>query len=394
MKIKRFTVALLSNTSWSIYNFRLGLIQQLQKAGIHIVVIAPRDAYSDKLEQLGCTFEPISLHQYGTNPFQDIKYLQQVGKLFSKYAINFLITYTIKPNIYANLAARLYGIPGIAVVTGLGHLFTKKSWKTVIARLLYKIALFPNRQVWFLNQEDRQFFINSKIVRTAQTDYLPSEGIDTQFFTPDNRRIPIGTFTFLFAGRLMDEKGVRDFANAARIIKSKYPQAKFEILGFIESDFPHAVSREELQNWEAEGILNYLGETDNMRHHLNRADCVVLPSYYREGVPRILLEAASMELPVITTDNVGCRDIIRHNYNGFLCKKRDIHSLAYWMKQMLHLSPEKRLIMGRRSRNLVVNIFQEELIVNRYLAVLEQYASIVPPLREEALVPVVQLEAK
>jgi len=119
-----------------------------------------------------------------------------------------------------------------------------------------------------------------------------------------------------------------------------------------------------------------------------------LPSYYREGVPRILLEAASMELPVITTDNVGCRDIIRHNYNGFLCKKQDVNNLAYWMEQMLNTSPEKRQAMGRRGRNLVLNVFREELIVNRYLAVLERYAAVQPAMRQDALIPVVQLEAK
>lgn len=396
MNIKRFTVALLSNTSWSIYNFREGLIRQLLQADIRVVIIAPRDAYSDKLEDLGCIFEPITLHQYGTNPLQDFQYFRQLARLFSKYSINFLISYTIKPNVYGNLAARLHGIPGIAVVTGLGHLFTVMSWKTTIARWLYRLALRSDRQVWFLNKEDQQLFLDSKIVKASQTDYLPSEGIDTHFFTPDRiqNNFNSDSFTFLFAGRLMDEKGVRDFADAARLVKSKHPQVNFEILGFVESDFPHAISRAELTAWEAEGILRYLGETDHMKKHLNRVQCVVLPSYYREGVPRILLEAASMELPIITTDNVGCRDIVHHNYNGYLCKKRDVPDLAHWMEQMLCTPSEKRQAMGRRGRNLVLTIFQEERIVNRYLSILKQYASITPPLRVEAFTPIVQLEAK
>lgn len=396
MKIKRFTIALLSNTSWSIYNFREGLIRHLLEAGINVVIIAPRDSYSARLEQLGCIFEEIELNQYGTNPIQDIRYFRQVAKLFSKYSINFLITYTIKPNVYGNLAARLFRIPGIAVVTGLGHLFTVVSWKTTIAKWLYRIALRPGRQVWFLNKEDQQLFLNSKIVKAKQTDYLPSEGVDTNFFKPaENKIIANNTsFTFLFAGRLMDEKGVRDFANAARIVKNKYPEVNFEILGFIESNFPHAISRAELQAWENEGILKYLGETDNMKHHLNRVQCVVLPSYYREGVPRILLEAASMELPVITTDNVGCRDIVRHNFNGYLCKKKDMDSLSHWLEQMYLTKPEKRQIMGRRGRNLVLNIFQEELIVNRYLASIRKHAYIKPQLRAIKLEAIVQLEVK
>ncbi len=394
MKINRLTVALLSNTSWSIYNFRAGLIKQLLRSGIRVVVIAPEDAYSDRLREWGCSFEPVQLDQYGTNPLQDLQYFRQLGRIFGKYPINFIITYTIKPNIYGHMAARLHGIPGLAVVTGLGHLFTAVSWKTVVARLLYRLALRPRRKVWFLNQEDRQLFLDYKIVRAAQTDYLPSEGIDDQVFAPSEKSADPTPFTFLFAGRLMDEKGVRDFAAAARLVKSQHPQVQFEILGFIESDFPHAVSRQELQEWENEGILRYLGETDNMAQHLNRVQCVVLPSYYREGVPRILLEAASMELPVISTDNVGCRDIARHNYNGYLCAKRDVRGLAHCMEQMLQLPPEKRQAMGRRGRNLVLHNFREALVVNRYLAVLEQYFSIIPMARQETLAPIVQMEIK
>lgn len=376
-RISSCTVALVSNTSWSIYNFRAGLIQQLLLENIKVVIIAPQDAYSAKLQEWGCVFESVDLNKYGSNPVHDLRFCWQIGKILRKHAINFLITYTIKPNIYANLVARWYRIPSIALVTGLGHLFTIHSWKTTIATWLYWLALRTVAQVWFLNREDLQFFTQKRIVKNQQARYLPSEGVDTEQFsrsTPKTiKSSKDKSFTFLFAGRLLDEKGVREYVTAARIVKATYPQVKFEILGFIEDDFPYAVTAKELATWHKEGVIAYLGTTDNIEAHLERVDCVVLPSYYREGVPRILLEAASMQLPIITTDNVGCKDIVKHGQNGFLCRKKDAAHLAFWMEKMIQLPAKERMQMGTNGRLITHHSFREELIFNRYLNVLQQY---------------------
>jgi glycosyltransferase involved in cell wall biosynthesis len=376
-RISSCTVALVSNTSWSIYNFRAGLIQQLLLENIKVVIIAPQDAYSAKLQEWGCVFEPVNLNKYGTNPVHDLRFCWQIGKILRKHAINFLITYTIKPNIYANLVARWYRIPSIALVTGLGHLFTIRSWKTTIATWLYWLALRTVAQVWFLNREDMQYFTQKRIVKNRQARYLPSEGVDTEQFSRSNPKAikpsKDKSFTFLFAGRLLDEKGVREYVAAARRVKTTHPYVKFEILGFIEDDFPYAVTAKELAIWHKEGVIAYLGTTDNIEAHLERVDCVVLPSYYREGVPRILLEAASMQLPIITTDNVGCKDIVKHGYNGFLCRKKDEQDLAYWINQMLTLTAIERHKMGMNGRIITHRLFREDLIINRYLAILQQY---------------------
>lgn len=376
--IPPYTVALVANTSWSIYNFRAGLIRQLLAEKVKVVIIAPTDKYSAKLTALGCVFESVDLEPYSTNPLKDLKFCWQISKILKKHHIQFLISYTIKPNIYTNFVARWHRIPSIAVVTGLGHLFTLTSWKTVVAKWLYKMALQKVPQVWFLNKEDLHFFVQQHLIRSPQAQYLPSEGIDSEYFKyKKNQSVYLNDsnrpFTFLFAGRLMDEKGIRDYVEAARIVKKTYPQVQFEILGFVEENFPYAVTAQELAAWEKEGIIHYLGSTDQIKTHLQQVNCVVLPSYYREGVPRILLEAASMQLPIITTDNVGCKDIVKHGYNGFLIKKREVQDLVFWLQQMLQLPESERMQMGENGRALVQRFFREDLIIDCYLSVLNQY---------------------
>ncbi len=375
------TIAFVSNTSWSIYNFRAGLIKKLLAERIPILIIAPPDEYSTKLEDMGCIFEPVKLEQYGTNPLKDLHFCLQLSRIFQKYTIHFLITYTIKPNIFANLVARWHQVPSIAVITGLGHLFTIPSWKTLLVKQLYRFAFQKVAQTWFLNKEDMHFFIRKRIVKTKQAQYLPSEGIDTNYFKKVLHLKTSATsppFTFLFAGRLMDEKGIREYVQAARLLKAKYPEVRFEILGFIEPHFPYAVTQEELLTWQQEGIIQYLGTTDTIETYLNRVNCVILPTYYREGVPRILLEAASLEIPMIATDNVGCKDIVRHDYNGFLCNKKDVIDLAYWMEKMLQLSEKKRKVMGANGRLVAHCYFREELVIERYLSVLQHYMNLNP----------------
>ena len=365
-------IAIMSNTSWSIYNFRYGLIKTLIESGISVVIIAPEDEYSEQLKSLGCEFQKIQLKNYSINPFWDLFYLFQLFFLLRKKHIDYVISYTIKPNIYGSMACRLLSIPNLAIVTGLGHLFTQLSWKTYIAKMLYRLSLSSTPQVWFLNREDRNTFLDLNIVKKEKTFILPSEGINTAFFQKNSYAGRSPDFNFLFAGRLMEEKGIYDFVEAAKIIKEECPQINFIILGFLGEGYPHAISQSQINQWEREGIIQFKGATANIKKHLEKVDCVVLPSYYREGVPRILLEAASMQIPIITTDNVGCREVIQHGKNGFVCKPKDPASLAYWMKAMIDTPLEKREQMGKKGRILVQSKFREEYIIEHYFIALEK----------------------
>jgi len=371
MSNKSRRIAVLSNTSWSIFNFRYGLLKSLLDSGVKVVIVAPRDEYSQRLENMGCEFEPTPLKNYSTNPFWDLLYTIQLFRILRRKKINFVISYTIKPNIYGSLACRLLNIPNLAVVTGLGHLFTQINWKTEVAKILYRLSLQYSHQVWFLNREDRQAFIRLSIVPEQKTFILPSEGVDTSYFRKNQFAGRSPDFNFLFAGRLMEEKGIHDFVLAAQLVKERYPHINFIILGFLGEGYPHAISKGQLLQWEKEGWIQFRGATSNIKKHLETVDCVVLPSYYREGVPRILLEAASMEIPIITTDNVGCREVIQHGDNGFVCKPRDAESLAYWMTTMINMPIKKREEMGERGRSLVVKKFKEQFIINQYFLTLE-----------------------
>lgn len=360
-------IALVSNTSWSIYNFRKGLIVNLIQQGYHVIIIAPEDGYQSRLEDLGCSFVSVKLKNYSINPFWDLYYFLQLYFILQQQRIDFLITYTIKPNIYGSLAARLLRIPNLSAITGLGLLFIKDNWKTKVAKILYRFSLKKTKQVWFLNREDRRTFVRLRIVKPEQTFILPSEGVNTRYFQRDKFIGRRPHFSFLFAGRLIPEKGIYDFVEAARLVRENYPEVSFDVLGFIGKEFPSAISLEQLRGWEKEGLITYHGSTDHIKHFLNKTDCVVLPSYYKEGVPRILLEAASMEIPIITTDNVGCREVIHHDWNGYVCKNQDPASLAYWMEQLISCSVEQRDKMGQNGRELILQKYDECFIINYYL---------------------------
>lgn len=380
-------IALLSNTAWSMFNFRKGLMQALVSAGYKVIVIAPRDKYASQIETWGCTFEHVTINRYHGNFVDDWRYIRQLYRVFKKHHVQFVISYTIKPNIFGSMLAHVLGIPAIAVITGLGQLFTNPSWKTQLVKPLYKLALRAVHQIWFLNREDQAIFQSLQLCTAEKSVYLPSEGVDTVHLTKSylNGKSP-EHFTFLFAGRLMEEKGIREYVAAAETIRRQFPKVNFDILGFIETGYPTAISEAEILGWQNKGVIRFHGATDDIKEALQNSDCLVLPSYYREGVPKILLEAASMEKTIITTDNVGCRDIVQHGVNGFLCQSKNADNLAHWMEQILLLPYPERRRMGSNSRELVVRQFEETLIVNRYLATLQQFLPL-PITRPESTTP-------
>lgn len=367
-------VALVANTSWAIYNFRLGLIRKLKTEGYQVLIIAPEDEYVNCLINEGCSYEPIFLDKYGTHPLKELKSLRAFIKIYRRHNIDFIFHYTIKPNIYGSLAAAYLKIPSIAVVTGLGQLFTNPSWKTKVAEVLYKIAFYKVNQVWFLNESDASIFSQLKIVTDAKIKYLPSEGIDTKHFQQyAYGLLSNGSFKFLLAARIIAEKGIRIYMEAARLLKNKGIKVEFQLLGFIEPDNPQGISKQEIEGWEGEGLIRYLGSTDDIRLYLQKIDCLVLPTYYREGVPRILMEGASMQIPLIATDNVGCRLVVEDGVNGFLCLKKDAKSLALCMEKMMALSFEERAHFGLLGRRRVYTLFHERVVIKKYLRALKSY---------------------
>lgn len=361
-------IIFVSNTAWSIYNFRIDLIKYLEKNNYDVIVIAPYDDSVEKIKEI-CTYINIKLDRKGINVFNDLKFLYRLFKLYIDLDPDIIFHYTIKPNIYGSIASKFANKTSVAVVTGLGYSFIKENLITKISKLLYKISLKHSNEVWFLNKEDFNQFLEMNLIKKEKGYILKGEGINTDKYSPDlfkKKLEPKNNIKFLLIGRMIYDKGVKEFVNAAKIIKKRYKNVKFELLGPIDYDYSNSIDKETLLNWNKDKSINYLGETDDVRKYINQSDCVVLPSY-REGVPRTLLEAASMETPLIATDVPGCRDVIDNNVNGFLCKVEDYKDLANKMEIFINLSKIEKKIMGKKGRKKVKKEFDIDIIIEKYL---------------------------
>ncbi|WP_022670501.1 glycosyltransferase family 4 protein [Hippea alviniae] len=363
-------VAVSSNTCWSIYNFRLGLIKKLSEH-YDVFIVAPKDKYSEEIEKLGFKFYDIKMDRKGKNPLVDFETLLEYYKIYKKIKPDIALHFTIKPNIYGNLVCKVLNIPTINNITGLGHVFSNQTLLTKIVVSMYKVAL-KNSFVFFQNSEDRNMFLELGIVDNRSSDVLPGSGVNVEFFKAVNQKRKGERFTFLFIGRMLKEKGVKEYIKAAGIIKSKYKDVNFLLVGKVDENDLEYVSLSELAMWEKQGVVRYLGETDNPKDVIAKADCVVLPTYYKEGVPKVILESLSMEKPVVTTDVPGCRDAVKNGVNGFLCKPKDVKDLTEKMEKMVNFTEDERRKMGKIGREIVKEKFNEDIVIRKYLNIIEK----------------------
>lgn len=366
ISLKNKRIAFVSNSAWSVYNFRLDVIRQLRKMGYRVTVITPDDGYSQKLVAEGCDFVAVDFDNKTENPVSDYLFYRRLRRLYGQLKPDFIFHYVAKPNIYGSLAAGAEGIPSVAVVTGLGYPFAKRNLLFRIIKTLYKRALRNVHEVWFLNNEDAKVFVSERIVGIGKIKVLPGEGVNTDHFHPSANTESLQVFEFLMSTRLLKSKGIFLYADAARILKRKHYNVSFSLLGFFEKNHPDSISQEDLDNWEKEKLIKYHGFADDVRPYLANADCFVFPSFYNEGVPRCLMEAASMELPIITSLNRGCKEVVLNNSNGFIVNMQDPFDLADKMERMIQLSAEDRARMGKNGRQLVLKKFGMAKIVQEY----------------------------
>jgi len=364
-------IAIIANTTWNIYNFRLNIIRKLISEGHDVIVMSPVDKFITYTEMIPeVTHIPIRhLHRDSVNPINDLRLFLELMHLYRKHRPDLILHYTVKPNIYGGFAARLLGIPSIAVITGLGYSLMHEGWINVITRLLYKVALPCHRKVIFENSDDKTLFEEAGLVSTSKSLSIKGCGVDTSFFSPNGDGRAQGIVTFTFIGRLLYDKGVKEFIEAARIVKEKNKQVQFWLIGDLDKENPSSVRNDDLVKWMRDPSIHYHGATENIRKFIEKSDCVVLPSY-REGMPRVIMEAMAMERPVITTDTAGCRETVDENVNGFLVPVKNPAALAHAMNDFILLDETSRIQMGKAGRQKVIKEFDDKIIADQLYAML------------------------
>ena len=368
---KNKKIIISANTAWNIVNFRSTLIKKLVAEDLDVIILAPYDESVDRLIDLGCIVKNLPMESRGTNLIKEILLFVSYIKVFMTENPSAYLGFTIKPNLYGSIAARICKIPTINNITGLGTIYIKKSWKTVLANFLYKIALRESVKVFFQNQDDLNYFLARKIVPPDVADKVPGSGVDLVKFSykPIYKKNKI---RFILISRLLAEKGIEEYITAARIISEYQPNTEFFLLGSTNKDAGTKTLDAQSCRWISDQTVRYLGRTDDVREHLYAADCVVLPSY-REGVPRILLEAAAVGRPTITTSAPGCKEVVDDGITGFICSVADPIDLAQKMKNFLFLTDIQRVNMGSLAREKMEREFDEQFVLKKYMSEMKQF---------------------
>lgn len=358
------------NTAWNLVNFRAGLIRALVEDGFEVVAAAPTDDFAPQLAALGARYVDLPMDNGGTNPVRDAQLWWRFRQLFKAERPDVYLGYTVKPNVYGSMAAHSLGIPVVNNIAGLGAVFISQSPVTKVVKQLYRTALKRSAHVFFQNPDDRGLFVDEGLVAKGVTSLIPGSGIDLNRFYPlADRGVPGEQMCFLLIARMLWDKGVGEYVEAARLLKNHYPQARFALLGFLDVQNPATISRAQVQQWVDEGVVEYWGTSTDVREQIAQADCVVLPSY-REGTPRTLLESAAMGRPLVTTNAVGCREVVDEGVNGYLCEVRSAGSLADAMKKIIQLPDHQRTAMGLRGREKMERQFDEKKVIDAYLGVI------------------------
>ena len=366
-------VILSANSSWYLYNFRSSTITALLNKNYSVICLSPKDNYSIQLKKLGAEWIDIKIDANGTNPFRDTLFLYQ---LFIKY-LNIrpiaVFNFTIKNNIYGAIAGHLAGIKTFSNITGLGTVFINKSFSSIIVKMLYKYSQSKPSKVFCQNEEDLYLLKLNNLVPHEKLTLLPGSGVNTNRFVPniDYLKGSHSKLRFLFAGRMLKDKGLLELVSAVKKINEFEIKCELWLAGFTESENMSAIKISEINNWNKIPGVKWHGQTDKVEELLSQADVAVLPSY-REGMPRFLLEAGAMQIPSIATNVPGCRNIIENKFNGLLCEPKNQDALRDTILQMMQLSNSERLNMGLNARKLVLKKFDEKIVIEKTLQALNE----------------------
>lgn len=372
----RKSFAIIGNQAFSLLNFRSPLIRDIVSRGYIVYALAPDfdESTEEQVRQIGAVPISISLSRTGLNPARDLRDVVKLTRVLARLQPETVLSFSIKPVVYGTLAARFAGVRRrYALIAGLGYAFGESARSTKkakilhsLARGLYKLSLSQVRCVFMQNPDDAIDFVRMGIISRDKIQQVNGTGVDLSAWpalTPVEKPV-----TFLLAARLLAQKGIVEYAQAARIVKSKFPETRFILLGALDSN-PDGIARPLVERWVEEGTLEWAGHVD-VRPWLEQASVYVLPSYYREGIPRSIQEALASGRPVITTDAPGCRETVVDGLNGILVPPRDVDALVRAMLTF-HEQPELVQLMGRESRLIAEEKFDVRNINSIMIAAME-----------------------
>lgn len=366
-------ILFIDNGAHHLYG-QMHLIEAFERKGYSIVVLCPHDSdYVDKIKDKGYSVNIIHLNGKSRNPGTDLVLVGRILRKIKKISPALICSFTIKPNLYGAIAARRLKIPIIANITGLGYVFMKKNMLNNFVIRLYRYAFKKLDCAFFQNPDDQNLMVESKIFQPlTNVILLPGSGVNIEKFPYCDLADKQDKITFLFSGRLLYDKGLHELISAMKLVKQKYPDTRLVIIGNYFLANPNGVKHSVVESWVKDGIVEYLGMVQNVAEVMRDIDCMVLPSYYREGIPRVLMEACSMGKPIITVDNVGCREVIEDGVNGYMAQPRDVDTLAEAMIKFIELPYKEKLAMGKAGRKKMEREFDQKIVINKYLEAAKQ----------------------
>lgn len=367
-------IAIISNTTFNIYNFRIGLINHLISLGHRVYFVSPEDEYVPlvKAATKATYIELKSLSRKGYNPFRDLILCKEMYTIFRKLRINISLSFTIKPNIYSSFAGLFSGTKTILNMTGLGYVFMSDSFGNKVARTLYRMSLKCCDNIVFQNKSDQILLLENGFVKESKCVLINGSGISLNKYQKREPDIRPKYFTFLFIGRMLEDKGIRELIRASQSLWLEKPKFELHLVGAMDEGNPSSIQKEQMDRWLDQNVfIRYFGPKLDVIPLLQKCDAVVLPSY-REGIPRVLLEAMAMRKPFITTRVPGCEDVTIENVNGLLCNVKSVPSLKAALDKMLHLTQEERDKMGQTGWELAEEKYEEKRIVKDYEILIDQ----------------------
>lgn len=353
-------VLILVNHDVVIYNFRKELVERLLKEKYEVYISSPYGERIDDLVAMGCKHIKAKIARHGTNVIEELQLLHHYKKIIKEIKPNVVLSYTIKPNIYGGMACRMLKVPYIANITGLGTALENRGLMQNITIILYKIAFKKINCLFFQNTENRQFFID-KDIAVGKHRLIPGSGVNLERFNvlkyPSDE-----TIEFAFISRIMKEKGIDQYIEAALFIKNKYPNTIFHICGFCEEAY-----EDKLKELQKQGIIIYHGMQRDVRKILAKTHCTIHPTYYPEGMSNVLLESLACGRPIITTNRSGCREIVDDGFNGFVVEQQNSKDLIDKIDKFLKLSYDDKKQMGLAGRKKVEKEFDRQIVIDAYM---------------------------